>query len=105
MDYQKKIMFHYSPQELKSKGIFLASTSEMQSHHCCIERLDISSQAITIGLDREDPKHTVKIGYTITFILFRDNKIQSEVLLNYSSKLDTMIVQQADSGILKKTAY
>lgn len=41
----------------------------------------------------------------MTFILFRDNKIQSQVLVNYSSKLDSMIAQQADAGILKNTDY
>lgn len=59
---RKKIKFHYFSQELKSKGIFLASTSEIQSHHYCIGRLNIFSQAITIRLDGGDPKHTVRNG-------------------------------------------
>lgn len=103
MDYKKKIMFHYSPQEIKSKGIFLASTSEIQFHHWFIRRLNISSQAITIELDRGDSKLAAKSGlHNHFFFLFRDNKTQSEVLVNYSSNLDAMIVQLADSGILKK---
>lgn len=80
----------------------MAGSSEIQSHHCCIGRLNIFSQAITIGLDRGDPKHTVKSGLRNHINLSIESKTQSEVLANYSSKLDAMIVQLADSGILKK---